>query len=72
MKIDPKLQGHLPRVNEPSPFGSPDGRFRGWRVSIPGRRSLAAPAVVVGRVFVGGGFRSPTRDLFAGLWEAET
>jgi hypothetical protein len=38
MKIDPKQQGHLPRVDEPSPFVSPDGRFRGWRVSIPGRR----------------------------------
>jgi outer membrane protein assembly factor BamB len=56
MKIDPKQQGHLPRVDEPSPFVSPDGRFRGWRVTIPGRRSLATPAVVDGRVFVGGGF----------------
>jgi outer membrane protein assembly factor BamB len=58
MKIDPKQQGHLPRVDAPSPFLSPDGRFRGWRVAIPGRRSLATPAVVDGRVFVGGGFGS--------------
>ena len=58
MKIDPKQQGHLPRVDEPSPFVSPDGRFRGWKVAIPGRRSLATPAVVDGRVFVGGGFGS--------------
>jgi outer membrane protein assembly factor BamB len=58
MKIDPKHKGHLPRVDEPSPFASPDGRFRGWRVSIPGGRSLATPAVVDGRVFLGGGFGS--------------
>jgi outer membrane protein assembly factor BamB len=58
MKIDPKQQGHLPRVDEPSPFVSPDGRFRGWRVTISGRRSLATSAVVDGRVFVGGGFGS--------------
>ncbi len=58
MKIDPKQQGHLPRVDEPSPFVSPDGQFRGWSVTIPGRRSLATPAVVDGRVFVGGGFGS--------------
>jgi outer membrane protein assembly factor BamB len=45
-------------VDEPSEFLSPDGRFRGWRVTIPGRRSLATPAVVDGRVFVGGGFGS--------------
>jgi outer membrane protein assembly factor BamB len=63
MKIDPKQQGHLPRVDEPSPFVSPDGRFRGWKVTIPGRRSLATPAVVDGRVFVGGGFGS--YDFFA-------
>jgi outer membrane protein assembly factor BamB len=58
MKINPQQQGHLPRVDEPSPFVSPDGRFQGWRVSIPGGRSLATPAVVDGRVFVGGGFGS--------------
>src|SRR5262245_37653040 len=58
MKIDPKQRGDLPRVDEPSPFVSPDGRFRGWSVSIPGRRSLATPAVVDGRVFMGGGFGS--------------
>ncbi len=58
MKIDPKQQGHLPKVDEPSPFLSPDGRFRGWRVTLPGRHSLATPAVVDGRVFIGGGFGS--------------
>ena len=58
MKIDPKRKGHLPQVDEPSPFVSPDGRLRGWRVQIPGRFSLATPAVVDGRVFLGGGFGS--------------
>jgi outer membrane protein assembly factor BamB len=58
MKIDPKQQGNLPRVDEPSEFLSPDGRFRGWRVTIPGGGSLATPAVVDGRVFLGGGFGS--------------
>jgi outer membrane protein assembly factor BamB len=58
MKIDPKQRGHLPRVDQPSPFVSPDGRFRGWRLSIPGGHSLATPAVVDGRVFLGGGFGS--------------
>jgi len=58
MKIDPKQQGVLPHVASPSPFQSPDGRFRGWRVSLPGGHSLATPAVVNGRVFVGGGFGS--------------
>jgi Ca-activated chloride channel family protein len=32
--------------------------MRGWRVTIPGRRPLATPAVVDGRVFLGGGFGS--------------
>jgi outer membrane protein assembly factor BamB len=58
MKIDPKQKGNLPHVAPPSPFQSPDGRFRGWKVGLPGGRSLATPAVVDGRVFVGGGFGS--------------
>jgi outer membrane protein assembly factor BamB len=58
MKINPDLKGKLPRVNEPSAFRSPDGRFRGWKVAIPGGFSLATPAVVDGRVFLGGGFGS--------------
>ena len=58
MQIDPKQRGHLPQVDQPSPFLSPDGRFRGWKVAIPGGRSLATPAVVDGRVFLGGGFGS--------------
>ncbi len=58
MKIDPKEQAKLPRVDPPIPFLSNDGRFRGWKVSIPGRHTLATPAVSDGRVFLGGGFGS--------------
>jgi Ca-activated chloride channel homolog len=57
-KLDPALRGKLPRVSEPLPFQSPDGRFRGWKVTIPGGHSLATPAVVNDRVFLGGGFGS--------------
>ena len=56
MKIDPKEQAKLPQVDPPSPYLSTDGRFRGWRVSIPGGHTLATPAVSEGRVFLGGGF----------------
>jgi Ca-activated chloride channel homolog len=58
MQIDARLKGKLPVVESATPFASPDGAFRGWRVVIPGRRSLATPAVVDGRVFLGGGFGS--------------
>jgi outer membrane protein assembly factor BamB len=58
MKIDSKLRGKLPQVPPPSLFQSADERFRGWKVSLPGRHSLATPAVVNGRVFLGGGFGS--------------
>jgi Ca-activated chloride channel family protein len=58
MQIDPSLKGKLPPVNPPGPFQSPDGRFRGWKMVLPGHRPLATPAVANGRVFVGGGFGS--------------
>jgi outer membrane protein assembly factor BamB len=58
MKIDANLRGKLPPVHEPAPFQSSDGRFRGWKVALPGGHSLASPAVVNGRVFLGGGFGS--------------
>jgi Ca-activated chloride channel family protein len=59
------------------PFRTPDGRMRGWKTVIPGSRPLATPAVVDGRVFLGGGFGSHefygldalTGDL---LWEYRT
>src|SRR5262249_45019033 len=58
MQIDPRLKGQLPRVDEPAPFHDEDGKLRGWRVKLPGHRPLATPAVVDGRGFLGGGFRS--------------
>jgi outer membrane protein assembly factor BamB len=58
MQIDPRLRGKMPRVEAPTPFRSPDGRLPGWKVTIPGRRPLATPAVVSGRAFLGGGFGS--------------
>jgi outer membrane protein assembly factor BamB len=58
MQIDPKLKGRLLDLQPPTPFVSPDGRFRGWRRALPGGKTLATPAVVNGRVFLGGGFGS--------------
>jgi Ca-activated chloride channel family protein len=40
------------------PFRSKDGSHKGWKVVIPGKRPLATPAVVDGKVFLGGGFGS--------------
>src|SRR5207244_3831501 len=47
----------LPALH-PIPFQSDDGTVTGWKVTIPGHKPLATPAVVDGRVFVGGGFGS--------------
>jgi outer membrane protein assembly factor BamB len=58
MQINPELRGKPTRVPPAAPFLSPDGRFRGWKVQIPGARTLATPAVMDGRVFLGGGFGS--------------
>jgi outer membrane protein assembly factor BamB len=68
MKIDPSRRGKLPQVEPPVSFSAAEGRLRGWRVAIPGRRPLATPAVVDGRVFLGGGFGS--YDFFA--FDADT
>jgi Ca-activated chloride channel family protein len=43
---------------EPLPFTTRDGKREGWKVVIPGGRPLATPAVVGGKVFLGGGFGS--------------
>ncbi len=48
----------IPTPNiQPTAFRTPDG-FAGWRVTFGGGRALATPAVVGGRVFIGGGFGS--------------
>src|SRR5215471_6332622 len=58
MKIDPSLRGNLPRVAPPVSWQSKDGRRSGWKMTIPGQRPLATPAVADGRLFLGGGFGS--------------
>jgi Ca-activated chloride channel family protein len=58
MQINPNQRGRLPQVGPPISFLTKDGRLRGWKVTLPGRRPLATPAVADGRVFLGGGFGS--------------
>src|SRR4051812_19152961 len=58
MKIDARHRGHPPQVRPPSPFEDGPGGRRGWKVSLPGNHPLATPAVVDGRVYLGGGFGS--------------
>jgi outer membrane protein assembly factor BamB len=58
MKINAKLRGNLPRVAPPVAWQSKDGVRNGWKVTIPGQRPLATPAVAEGRLFLGGGFGS--------------
>jgi len=47
-----------PKIAPPVRFKSKDGTKKGWKVVIPGKRPLATPAVVDGKVFLGGGFGS--------------
>jgi len=49
------------------PFTSKEGK-KGWKAVIPGGETLATPAVVDGKVFIGGGFNST--DFYA--LDAET
>src|SRR5262245_49134220 len=77
MKINPSLRGNLPRVMPPAPWQSKDGLRKGWKVTIPGRRPLATPAVADGRLFLGGGFGSYdfyALDAASGhvLWQYQT
>jgi outer membrane protein assembly factor BamB len=58
MQIDPKLRGNMPQVDPATPLRAKDDSIRGWKVTIPGGRPLATPAVVDGLVFLGGGFGS--------------
>jgi Ca-activated chloride channel family protein len=45
------------QAGAPEPFTSKEGK-KGWRVTIPGNRPLATPAVADGKLFLGGGFGS--------------
>src|ERR1700682_1800217 len=56
MKIDASRRGQLPRVPPAVPFA--DSGKTGWKITLPGNRPLATPAVVDGRLFLGGGFGS--------------
>src|SRR6516162_11001889 len=58
MKINDSLRGKLPQVADPTPFTDAVSGRRGWQARIPGGRPLATPAVVDGRIFLGGGFGS--------------
>jgi Ca-activated chloride channel family protein len=58
MQIDPKRRGRMPEVPPPIPFRTKDGTLRGWKVTIPGGRPLATPAIANGYVILGGGFGS--------------
>jgi outer membrane protein assembly factor BamB len=77
MKINPNIRGTLPRVAPPVPWQSKDGLRNGWKVTIPGGRPLATPAVADGRLFLGGGFGSYdfyALDAVTGnvLWQYQT
>jgi Ca-activated chloride channel family protein len=56
--INQVAQAAAPNVADAVPFRTPDGKVKGWKVTIPGNRALATPAVVDGKVFLGGGFGS--------------
>ncbi|HXG10279.1 MAG TPA: PQQ-binding-like beta-propeller repeat protein [Gemmataceae bacterium] len=69
--------GPPPEVSAPVPFRSPDGKITGWKVVLPGGRPLATPAVVDGKVFIGGGFGSHEFYAFDAatgkkLWQHQT
>ena len=46
------------KIAPPQPFTTKDGKRKGWKVKIPGNHALATPAVVDGKLFIGGGFGS--------------
>jgi Ca-activated chloride channel family protein len=64
-------------VADAVPFQTKDGKVKGWKVEIPGNRALATPAVVGGKVFLGGGFGSHEFYAFDAatgkkLWQYQT
>jgi Ca-activated chloride channel family protein len=65
------------KVADAVPFQTKDGKIKGWKIVIPGNRPLATPAVVDGKVFIGGGFGSHefyAFDAVTGkkLWQYQT
>src|ERR1700752_2315739 len=48
----------MPPVTKPEPFAASESTIRGWKVRLMGGHPLATPAVVDGKVFIGGGFGS--------------
>src|SRR5436305_1883309 len=75
--------GAVPQAAAPAqtadavPFRTKDGKVHGWKVVIPGNRPLATPAVVSGKVFIGGGFGSHEFYAFDAatgkkLWQYQT
>ncbi len=46
------------KTPEPVALSEKEHHAKGWQLSFPGKRPLATPAVVDGKVFVGGGFGS--------------
>ena len=47
-----------PKIAAPVAFTCKDSARKGWKVVIPGDNPLATPAVVDGKLFIGGGFGS--------------
>lgn len=65
------------KVPDAVAFASKDGKVKGWKMTIPGGKALATPAVVDGKVFVGGGFGSHEFYAFDAatgkkLWQYQT
>jgi outer membrane protein assembly factor BamB len=58
MQINPQQRGKLQAVEPAVHFQLKDSRLRGWCATLPGQHPLATPAILDGRVFLGGGFGS--------------
>jgi Ca-activated chloride channel family protein len=75
-KNTPQGRQPPPKIGPAVAFASKEGK-KGWKVVIPGRRPLATPAVVDGKVFLGGGFGSHEFYAFDArtgkqLWQYQT
>src|SRR5262245_47948005 len=65
------------KIPDPVACTSPDGKVKGWKMTIAGCKALATPALVDGKVFVGGGFGSHEFYAFDAatgkkLWQYQT